>query len=89
MSALSNSLPVIALGGEERPVGRPQACAVLRPAQGAVWLYWVEDGQLVDEVTLDIATAADTISALSGALETAEFAFSLCGQLTAAEVAHG
>lgn len=72
---MMGQIPIIATGGLISTDGDGlQAFAVAKPAEHAVWLYWVDGGQLVDEVTIDIRTALATLLALSGALNVFELA---------------
>lgn len=70
-------IPVIATGAATGQAG-PQAFAVAMPAKRAVWLYWIEHGCIVDEITLSIDVACETILALAGALGTFDLVNALC-----------
>lgn len=71
-------IPIIATSGlDNTDAASLQAFAVAKPAEQAVWIYWIDGGQLVDEVTIDIRTALATLLALSGALDVFELATQL------------
>lgn len=73
---MSAALPVIA-ACEPEAGGSIAAYAVAKPAEQAVWLYWLEAGVIVDEVTLSLDVACQTLTALSGAIDAFDLAAAL------------
>lgn len=74
---MNRPIPVIAACDVCDGPGSMAAYAVSKPADGAVWLYWLDAGVLVDEVTLSLDVACQTLTALSGAIDTFELAEAL------------